>query len=175
MGCFLLSLHKIVSQVLQAWCTLGLLELNWWGEARTPQPGWALQRLCSGPLHGKRDSTVDALYPDLLLPGEEGKISIPGCRKYWKSPFPYSALWSKQAENCCEGSPIVPVWLTEALLQKETPFLSKEQGARTERQVPSCSSGKSSRAVRRRRRRVWERQRLACDLGVKESTVEQDQ
>lgn len=70
---------------------------------------------------------------------------------------------------------MVSVPLTEALLQKEKPFPSKgEKGARTERQIPSCSSGQTSRAVRRRRR-VWERQRLACDLGVKESTVEQDQ
>lgn len=45
----------------------------------------------------------------------------------------------------------------------------------TERHVPSCSSGEAGRAVRRRRRSVWERWRLACDLGVKESMVEQDQ
>lgn len=130
MGCFLLSLHKIVSQAFQAWCTLGLLEFNWWGEARTHQPGWALQGLCSGPLHGKRDSTVDALSPDLLLPKQEGKISTPGCRKHWKSPSSYSAFWRKRAENCCEESPIVSVRLTEALLKRKHLFSpgSREPG-----------------------------------------------
>lgn len=175
MGCFLLSLHKIVSQVLQAWCTLALLELHWW---RMPGPTSLaeLYKGCALTFLMARGSPWWMLFLQTsLYQRKKGEISTPVCRKNWKSPFSHSALWMKQAESCCEESPTVSAQLSEALLQEETPFLSKEQGARAERQVPSCLSGKTSRAVRRRRRRVWERQRLACDLGVKESTVGQDQ
>lgn len=133
MGCFLLCPHPVVSPVLQARCTLPQLELNPWGK-----PGLVslaeLSKGCAPSLPMAKGTPRWVLFLwTSFHQGKKGKSPSQVAAKSWKNPFPYPPLWRRQAGARCEDSLIASIRLMEALLQKKTPFLCKERGARTQK------------------------------------------
>lgn len=63
--------------------------------------------------------------------GKKGKSLFQLEATSWKSPLSYPPLWRRQARALSKESSSGR--LLEALLQKKTPFLCKEQGARTQK------------------------------------------